>query len=108
MPPPALAEYQIFWYKRLLCKDLPEVRDKDAAAAADQDSGEAKDSKADGSESKEVEASDSDWKRLMSLFMQLRKVCNHPYQFSSAEPIYDEDSMTEQELKTRRVEVRWR
>jgi DNA-binding response OmpR family regulator len=33
----------------------------------------------------------SEWKRLMSLFMQLRKVCNHPYLFQGAEPRDDSD-----------------
>ncbi|KAF4632324.1 hypothetical protein G7Y89_g5801 [Cudoniella acicularis] len=28
----------------------------------------------------------SDWQKLMNLLMQLRKVCNHPYQISNAEP----------------------
>lgn len=28
----------------------------------------------------------SDWKRLQSLMMQLRKTCNHPYLFSGADP----------------------
>lgn len=28
----------------------------------------------------------SDWQKLMNLLMQLRKVCNHPYQVQNAEP----------------------
>ena len=28
----------------------------------------------------------SDWQKLMNLLMQLRKVCNHPYQLLNAEP----------------------
>ncbi|KAG9229328.1 ISWI chromatin-remodeling complex ATPase ISW2 [Amylocarpus encephaloides] len=28
----------------------------------------------------------SDWQKLMNLLMQLRKVCNHPYQISGAQP----------------------
>lgn len=28
----------------------------------------------------------SDWQKLMNLLMQLRKVCNHPYQLGNAEP----------------------
>jgi len=28
----------------------------------------------------------SDWQKLMNLLMQLRKVCNHPYQIQNAEP----------------------
>jgi SWI/SNF-related matrix-associated actin-dependent regulator of chromatin subfamily A member 5 len=28
----------------------------------------------------------SDWQKLMNLLMQLRKVCNHPYQILNAEP----------------------
>lgn len=32
------------------------------------------------------EGKKSDWQKLMNLLMQLRKVCNHPYQLSNAEP----------------------
>lgn len=28
----------------------------------------------------------SDWQKLMNLLMQLRKICNHPYQLQNAEP----------------------
>lgn len=28
----------------------------------------------------------SDWQKLMNLLMQLRKICNHPYQLGNAEP----------------------
>jgi SWI/SNF-related matrix-associated actin-dependent regulator of chromatin subfamily A member 5 len=28
----------------------------------------------------------SSWQKLMNLLMQLRKVCNHPYQLTHAEP----------------------
>jgi SNF2 family DNA or RNA helicase len=28
----------------------------------------------------------SEWQKLMNLLMQLRKVCNHPYQIGNAEP----------------------
>ncbi|PVH80423.1 hypothetical protein DL98DRAFT_418592 [Cadophora sp. DSE1049] len=32
------------------------------------------------------EGKKSDWQKLMNLLMQLRKVCNHPYQIQNAEP----------------------
>lgn len=32
------------------------------------------------------EGKKSDWQKLMNLLMQLRKVCNHPYQLTNAEP----------------------
>ena len=32
------------------------------------------------------EGKKSDWQKLMNLLMQLRKVCNHPYQIHNAEP----------------------
>jgi SWI/SNF-related matrix-associated actin-dependent regulator of chromatin subfamily A member 5 len=28
----------------------------------------------------------SAWQKLMNLLMQLRKICNHPYQLGNAEP----------------------
>ncbi|KAK6586746.1 hypothetical protein PZA11_000036 [Diplocarpon coronariae] len=34
----------------------------------------------------EIEGKRSDWQKLMNLLMQLRKVCNHPYQITNAEP----------------------
>ncbi|KAK2627673.1 hypothetical protein QTJ16_002319 [Diplocarpon rosae] len=34
----------------------------------------------------EIEGKKSDWQKLMNLLMQLRKVCNHPYQIANAEP----------------------
>ncbi|KAJ5042494.1 uncharacterized protein L3040_005038 [Drepanopeziza brunnea f. sp. 'multigermtubi'] len=34
----------------------------------------------------EIEGKKSDWQKLMNLLMQLRKVCNHPYQIQNAEP----------------------
>jgi SWI/SNF-related matrix-associated actin-dependent regulator of chromatin subfamily A member 5 len=38
----------------------------------------------EGEEAKEGKK--SDWQKLMNLLMQLRKVCNHPYQILNAEP----------------------
>lgn len=34
----------------------------------------------------EIQGKKSEWQKLMNLLMQLRKVCNHPYQISHAEP----------------------
>ncbi|OBT56845.1 hypothetical protein VE04_02894, partial [Pseudogymnoascus sp. 24MN13] len=38
---------------------------------------------AEGADSKD---NSSSWRKLMNLLMQLRKVCNHPYQIQNAEP----------------------
>ena len=37
-------------------------------------------------EADEDDAKQSAWRKLMNLLMQLRKVCNHPYQIHNAEP----------------------
>ncbi|KAK3274376.1 hypothetical protein CYMTET_17438 [Cymbomonas tetramitiformis] len=68
-----LSKLQTFWYRRLLLRDtavLAKVEKEDA----------------DG---EQAEAGGSSWMKLRSLFMQLRKCCNHPYLFPDAEPNYD-------------------
>ena len=64
-----LSEMQRFWYKRLLLKEstllLSHLEGEHADAAA---------------------ASGTDWKKLSSLLMQLRKCCNHPFLFPGVEP----------------------
>jgi SWI/SNF-related matrix-associated actin-dependent regulator of chromatin subfamily A member 5 len=37
----------------------------------------------------QYEKDNDTWKKLQSLFMQLRKCCNHPYLFPGAEPDFD-------------------
>jgi SWI/SNF-related matrix-associated actin-dependent regulator of chromatin subfamily A member 5 len=37
-------------------------------------------------EAQDTTSRKSDWQKLMNLLMQLRKVCNHPYQIANAEP----------------------
>jgi SWI/SNF-related matrix-associated actin-dependent regulator of chromatin subfamily A member 5 len=62
-----LSEMQSFWYRRLLLRDsalLAQLEAEATGAAA---------------------ASGSDWKKLASLMMQLRKVCNHPYMIDGAD-----------------------
>jgi len=57
-----LSAYQVFWYKRLLCKFSGVLDSTGNTVQGD------------------------DWKKLMSLLMQLRKVCNHPYMLPNSEP----------------------
>lgn len=69
-----LTSTQTFWYKRFLLKNsnlLAELEEQHR----DKDSTE-----------DETEGERSRWKRLLSLYMQLRKVCNHPFLFSEADP----------------------
>jgi SWI/SNF-related matrix-associated actin-dependent regulator of chromatin subfamily A member 5 len=95
-----LAPYQVFWYKRLLSFQSSILNSAEASAAAEEE--EAK-KKADGtlvsvssSSSSDTAAavpatpastgSSNEWTKLMSLMMQLRKCCLHPYLFPGAEP----------------------
>eukprot|EP00466_Bigelowiella_natans_P018140 jgi/Bigna1/40705/e_gw1.45.14.1 len=71
-----LAQYQVFWYKRLLARDSGVL------------------SKVTENKSKARKAPEIS--RLMSLFTQLRKVCNHPYLFPNAE-LNDDDRLPESE-----------
>jgi len=70
-----LSKMQQFWYKRLLLKN------KNMLMRVGEQGGVAKENDGDGK---------SDWRKLQSLMMQLRKCCNHPFLFPGAE-----DSMRE-------------
>ena len=83
-----MSEMQIFWTRRLLMRDaklLKRVEDRRAGRVGG--AGGDTDAVADA----DAEASDvnghaaGDWKRLQSLFMQLRKASNHPFLFPGAE-----------------------
>mmetsp|Transcript_24530 Transcript_24530/g.40353 ORF Transcript_24530/g.40353 Transcript_24530/m.40353 type:complete len:1073 (-) Transcript_24530:180-3398(-) len=67
-----LSEYQRFWYTRLLAKDCG-VLEQVEKAAEDYNSNDERDL-------------GKQWKSLMSLMMQLRKCCQHPFLFPGAEP----------------------
>lgn len=93
-----LSPYQVFWYKRLLARDsgaLLKVSDKVKKTS---------DSKSSGDGEFAIDANGKalspragpDTSQLMSLFMQLRKVCNHPYLFPNSE-ISDDDLLPESE-----------
>lgn len=77
---------QSLWYKRFLLKESAVLmhmeHEYNAAIAAAAEA------------NKEAIASDSAsavpqsrWRRLMALFIQLRKVCNHPFLFPEADPL---------------------
>eukprot|EP00808_Paulinella_micropora_P030077 g69080.t1 len=85
-----LSACQTFWYKRLLMKDLGNVN-LDAGNNEEEGTIEG-----EGGES-------GDWRKLMSLFMQLRKVCNHPYLFEQAVPDYPtEENLAKKEAEEHR------
>jgi SWI/SNF-related matrix-associated actin-dependent regulator of chromatin subfamily A member 5 len=80
-----LSEAQHFWYKQLLQKDGDALARMEGAAAAT--AAAAASEAGGGSVDGTVLAPQStDWKRLQSLMMQLRKCCNHPYLFPGADP----------------------
>ena len=64
-----LSEMQLFWYKRLLLRESSLLKELEQAHAG------------------EASAGGTDWKRLSSLLMQLRKCCNHPFLFPGVEPL---------------------
>mmetsp|Transcript_15446 Transcript_15446/g.43214 ORF Transcript_15446/g.43214 Transcript_15446/m.43214 type:complete len:946 (+) Transcript_15446:412-3249(+) len=67
-----LSEMQLFWYQRLLMKNsAPMLRMLGSSTSVPHDE------------------ESTDWKKLQSLLMQLRKCVNHPYQFPGAEPDFD-------------------
>ena len=68
-----LSKTQTFWYKALLMKDVSSL------------------SRMEG----EAELSGNRYSLLRSLFMQLRKCCNHPFLFNGAETDPDETSLKE-------------
>jgi SWI/SNF-related matrix-associated actin-dependent regulator of chromatin subfamily A member 5 len=75
-----LSEAQHFWYKQLLQKDGDALARMEGAAAATAAAGSGA---VDGTV---LAPQSTDWKRLQSLMMQLRKCCNHPYLFPGADP----------------------
>ena len=71
-----LSEMQLFWYKRLLLRESALLKELEQA-------------------NEDHVATGTDWKRLSSLLMQLRKCCNHPFLFPGAEPS-SEDAYVQQ------------
>eukprot|EP00729_Bicosta_minor_P000649 gene649-4309_t len=74
-----LSKLQMYWYKSLLQKDASLLDRVEAKVAGDAKAGMV-----------------TDFKALKNLFMQLRKVCNHPFVFPGSEP--DPDETTTEEL----------
>eukprot|EP00466_Bigelowiella_natans_P005996 jgi/Bigna1/45102/e_gw1.111.20.1 len=70
-----LSDMQRFWYKRLLLKNKATLM-----RVGGEEGGGAKNQMA-----KDEDERGSDWKRLKSLMMQLRKCCCHPFLFAGAE-----------------------
>lgn len=98
-----LTPVQAHWYKRFLLKDSSllmqlEIEEEKNAKANREKSEKMKEPKGEGEgdsdKSQSVEET-SQWKKLQSLFMQLRKVCNHPYLFPEADatPGYTNESL---------------
>lgn len=78
-----LTPTQIYWYKKFLLKDsslLIQFEFENAASAEKALNG------ADTSEENVPPTQKSRWRRLQMLFMQLRKVCNHPFLIEDADP----------------------
>mmetsp|Transcript_23315 Transcript_23315/g.44503 ORF Transcript_23315/g.44503 Transcript_23315/m.44503 type:complete len:1563 (+) Transcript_23315:317-5005(+) len=69
-----LSEQQLFWYKRLLLRDMALMSNVEGEVMG-----------VDGRAVNMRKRSAEDWRRLRNLLMQLRKVCNHPYQLPGAE-----------------------
>ncbi|KAK9784646.1 hypothetical protein WJX73_007480 [Symbiochloris irregularis] len=67
-----LTKLQTFWYRRLLLKDARALLSLESQAAQD---------------NIKVSSGDNNWKKLMSLIIQLRKACQHPYLLD--EPDFD-------------------
>jgi SWI/SNF-related matrix-associated actin-dependent regulator of chromatin subfamily A member 5 len=88
-----LSEMQVFWYKRLILNDadlLERVEDQVISGGPGTNSPVPSSSPTPEAEEDAAAATAvSDWKRLQSLMMQLRKCCNHPYLFPGAEPDFD-------------------
>ena len=83
-----LAEYQLFWYRRLLLKDsklLSRIEAGSAEAAA-ADQGVKSAAAAEGGEAETATRRAGDYTKLKNLMMQLRKVCNHPFLMPNGEP----------------------
>jgi SWI/SNF-related matrix-associated actin-dependent regulator of chromatin subfamily A member 5 len=102
-----LTPTQTFWYKRFLLKDsdlLMEMElelDAQSTTKSTARGGSAAAGHA-GNEGSAVAAAEqsggakkSEWKKLQMLYMQLRKVCNHPYLFAEADPGYTTEALVQ-------------
>jgi SWI/SNF-related matrix-associated actin-dependent regulator of chromatin subfamily A member 5 len=93
-----LSEFQLHFYRALLLKDVGLLKAAAAQNSADNASGggggggKASSSSSSsslvttGGADNENGEETSEWKRLQSLMMQLRKCCDHPYMFTGADP----------------------
>jgi len=101
-----LTSVQIALYKHLLCGDdgvtvasvmsasTPEANAASEAAQLDSSSSTASLKKSSSSSAVSTQGSDTDWRRLMNLLLQLRKICNHVYLMPEVAP--DPYMVTEQ------------
>jgi SWI/SNF-related matrix-associated actin-dependent regulator of chromatin subfamily A member 5 len=84
-----LSEFQLHFYRALLLKDVGLLKAAAAQNSADNASGASSSSSSlvtTGGADNENGEETSEWKRLQSLMMQLRKCCDHPYMFTGADP----------------------
>ena len=81
-----LSPDQKFWAKRLLLRDARMLAQMEADL-----SGTGLEVDEESDEENNGMMSDA-WKRLNSLLMQMRKVCNHPYLLPGADPCQDMDT----------------
>ena len=73
-----LTDLQREWYKRLVSRDLSLLLKGGSGGAT-------------ATATASAASQGSEWRRLMSLMMQLRKLCNHPYLVAlESEPPWDE------------------
>ena len=82
-----LSPAQKFWAKRLLLRDARILAQVEADL-----SGTGLDGDKDSDDDADADDTHDAWKRLNSLLMQMRKVCNHPYLLPGADPAADATS----------------
>lgn len=89
-----LTPTQVFWYKRFLLREstlLMQLESETAAAANNTTDNNTVVT------TTEPTMNSSRWQRLRAVYMQLRKVCNHPFLFEEADnhPEYTDESIIE-------------
>ena len=86
-----MTSLQTFWYKRFLLKESAVLmhmeHEYNATIAAAAETTKHENTAVDSDATNGTAAvPQSRWRRLMALFVQLRKVCNHPFLFPEADP----------------------
>lgn len=77
-----LSPIQRLWYQRIITRSDGGLLDGIFKGAKGEDEEEGDDS----NQNSNYTGNKTDYQRLLNLLMQLRKVCNHPYQIRNAEP----------------------